>query len=112
LEVQLRDAEGMRLVSADVTNQPEPVHLEPGLNHLEFRIDAVHLNPGPCTLGLWMADHSGNSTDYIPAVLRFEVVPDEGRHRHQDRRDALIPCRFTVRRVEETPHLGSIATEG
>ncbi len=99
LEVQIRGPEGERFVSADLSHLPEPMSVGAGVTRLEVRIDAVYLNPGRYTLGLWLQDHTGRSSDSISAALPFDLVPRPGRFRSQARTDAIAPCSFSVRKL-------------
>jgi lipopolysaccharide transport system ATP-binding protein len=97
LAVVIWSVGGAKLVNADTISKGLTLQLEPGLNRVQLRIEALYLNPGTYRLGLWMASSLGSAYDYIDFAFRFEVVPAGTREFGvTPKKDGLVPCRFEL----------------
>ena len=103
LAITIRSQTGLVLVNADVMAEGTSVALRPGLNEVDLRIDALHLNPGLYLVDLWLGDASGSPIDWREAAFYLEVMPDAAATLGRlPRRATLVPCVF---RVSETRSL-------
>ena len=103
LAITIRSQTGLVLVNADVITEGTAVSLRPGLNEVDLRIDALHLNPGLYLVDLWLGDASGSAIDWREAAFYLEVMPDAAATLGRlPRRATLVPCVF---RVSETRSL-------
>jgi len=71
------------------------IELEKGRNHLTFKIERLHLNPGVYIVGLWMAKTSGNVLDQIYSAIRIDVVDLEDNELGM-RIDGAVTCDFEL----------------
>lgn len=75
LAVRLSDATGTRLINADLEAIGQAVALEAERTEIAIRIEALHLNPGIYTVGLWLSDHPRrNAVDHLEAACRINVL--------------------------------------
>jgi lipopolysaccharide transport system ATP-binding protein len=101
LALTFYDANGSKLVNADILSLGRVVSLRPGRNRVRFDIQELLLNPGTYLLGLWLADAGGEVLDFTEAALDLEVVaPEREGPGIRPVSDGAVPCRFSVE-VEE-----------
>ena len=101
--VTLYAPSGFKLVNADSMVHAQSFVLRPGLNFLLLAIDAVHLNPGDYTLGLWLCRRPNSVFDHIEAAARVTIVSDPVRDgRPAVPGDGTVPCAFSMR-IVDTP---------
>jgi lipopolysaccharide transport system ATP-binding protein len=99
IAVTLYDQYGSKLVNADTRALGETVRLKKGHNTVKLRIEALHLNPGIYTLGLWLADPPSEVHDTIPSALRIEVVDFESK-KIRVQGDGLVTCKLQLLEVD------------
>lgn len=87
---------GTKLVNADTLALGQTLYLRAGLNHITFKIDRLHLNPGQYSLGVWIAN-PGVALDHRVSVLQMEVVEAASdRVGIRPNIDGSVPCEFRV----------------
>lgn len=97
IAVTIYDQFGTKLVNADTISQGRIIHLFQDCNIVTFRIAQLHLNPGTYSLGLWLADPSGDLYHHIRSVVKFEVVSLSSKGLGiKPHNDGLVPCAFEV----------------
>ncbi len=95
ISVSLSDRYGTKLVNADTLSLRRPVLLHAGHNLVQFRIDALHLNPGTYSLGVWVANPPHEVYCMTGSATLLQVVEIESeRIRVQD--DGLVATRFSL----------------
>jgi lipopolysaccharide transport system ATP-binding protein len=95
IAVTVFDQYGTKLVNADSVSLGKSIELEKGRNHLTFKIERLHLNPGVYIVGLWMAKTSGNVLDQIYSAIRIDVVDLEDNELGM-RIDGAVTCDFEL----------------
>jgi citrate lyase beta subunit len=102
LAVTLYAPDGTKLVNADTARQGRALRLEEGRSEVVVRIDALHLNPGPYQVGLWLANNAnGVVLDHVERA--FEVLVEDPAARGfgaSPRDDGYVPCSFETRVAE------------
>ena len=102
LAVTFYAPDGTKLVNADTARQGRALRLEEGRSEVVVRIDALHLNPGPYQVGLWLANNAnGVVLDHVERA--FEVLVEDPAARGfgaSPRDDGYVPCSFETRVAE------------
>jgi len=73
LAIILFDQYGNKLVNADTVKLGQLIRLNKGNNHVNLRIENLHLNPGVYIVGLWLANPPV-FFDYMESAFEIEVV--------------------------------------
>lgn len=84
---------GTALINAELASVGEILQLQRGLNQVRLEIDALHLNPGTYTVGLWLGYASGGVLDHAPSAFEIEVVQAETGD-FGIAVEGVVPCRF------------------
>jgi len=106
LAVRLSDAFHL-LVNTDSAISGRSVHLERGSNLVRVRIEALHLNPGKYSVGLWLADPLvfrtvGFAFDYLERAFEIEVLPRPDA-RGIDLFSSPVSCEVGIEEVRPVP---------
>lgn len=97
LAVAFYDQNGTRLVNADTLALGQTLLLRAGRNRVRLSIDALYLNPGTYSLGIWIAGMSSTVYDYSETAVHIEVVDVQSeRFGRTTAKDGAVPCRFAV----------------
>jgi lipopolysaccharide transport system ATP-binding protein len=97
LAITFFDRGGTKLVNLDSRSIGRSVPLIAGENNVRLKIEALYLNPGVYTVGLWLAQARGTPLDHAESALEVEVVEHE-RNRLGERPpgDGVVPGRFEL----------------
>jgi lipopolysaccharide transport system ATP-binding protein len=96
LAVTLESLSGSKLIEADMLALGTSLHLVRGINLVQFRIQALYLNPGLYSVRLW-AGHTANSGfDHVPSAFQLEVVRSPSQTPSLPVTPGAVPCRFEV----------------
>jgi lipopolysaccharide transport system ATP-binding protein len=96
LAVYISSPSGTKLVNADTIALGGTARLRPGANSVCFKIEQVHLTPGPYLVGLWLAGTHGRPLDHVASAFAIEVVSAAQQgFGITPASNGLVPCRFT-----------------
>ena len=90
------------LVNADSLRLDRPVHLRAGVNELQVRIRALHLQPGAYTLGLSLARWPDTTYDSIEPACDIEVSPNPADGTTRSPVEGVVRCEFDLLGVPES----------
>jgi homopolymeric O-antigen transport system ATP-binding protein len=103
MAVFISDQHGTKLINADIDTLGVALDLPRGRSTWLFNLEAVYLEPGMYTVGLWLADRSGEVLDRIDAAVRLEVVDHAAKIagvRIDPRYAGVVTCDFGFRRLD------------
>ena len=93
MAVAIYSPTGTALINAELASVGEILQLQRGFNQVRLEIDALHLNPGTYTVGLWLGYASGGTLDHAPSAFEIEVVQAETGN-FGIAVEGLVPCSF------------------
>jgi lipopolysaccharide transport system ATP-binding protein len=100
LAFTLHDLSETRLVNVDIVLIDRTIELHAGRNVVTLRIEQLHLNPGPYTVALWLANPRSvrgvrGVYDYVESAFDIEVVRG-GSEPSSLNPNAAVACRFEL----------------
>jgi ABC-type polysaccharide/polyol phosphate transport system ATPase subunit len=93
MAVAIYSATGTALINAELASVGEILQLQRGLNQVRLEIEALHLNPGTYTVGLWLGYAAGGTLDHAPSAFEIEIVQAETGN-FGIAVEGLVPCSF------------------
>jgi lipopolysaccharide transport system ATP-binding protein len=103
MAVFISDQHGTKLINADIDTLGVALDLPPGRSSWQFSLEALYLEPGMYTVGLWLADRNGELLDRVEAAVRIEVIDHASRIvgvRIDPRYAGVVACDFGFRRLD------------
>jgi hypothetical protein len=95
--VSIESLAGTKLIEADIVTTGEPVRLGSGSTRVQFRIAALHLNPGLYAVRLWLGHTTTSGFDHIPVAFQIEVVrPPTSSDVAPQITAGAVSCQFAV----------------
>jgi lipopolysaccharide transport system ATP-binding protein len=99
LAVTIYTTTGTNLINAELASLGGILQLERGLNRVQLNIDALHLNPGTYTVGLWLGYVAGGVLDHAPSAFEIEIIRAESRN-FGITVEGVVPCDFRFQRSD------------
>ena len=96
--LMVHDAQGNKLVNAEMASLGQELHLREGSNIVQFCIEQLHLNRGVYMLGWWMGRiiEEQQPVDHVQWGVSFEVIDREPERFAYPWAIGTVSCQFTV----------------
>ena len=96
--VTVHDAQGIKLVNAEMASHGQELQLREGRNHVQFRIDHLHLNRGVYILGWWLAARIDEPAplDHVQWGISFDVIDHDPERFAYPWALGPVSCHFSV----------------